>query len=153
MHISRNTPAFVEDARLLQEMGRWPVGGGGSDLYTRQRGVRSRPGEVDTEGFVSRSRLTGWWDGRVSPSLQGRGPLGHGTSPLVKAQLCSSGLSTDGPLPTQIISLDLYFQSSDTESLSHSHRPSGPLVGEGLTEHLVQVFRPRCIGMPWAGWW
>lgn len=35
------------------------------------------------------------------------GPLGHGTSPLVKAQLCSSGLSTDGPRPTQIISLDL----------------------------------------------
>lgn len=73
MHITRNTPAFVEDARLLQEMGRWPVGGGGSDLSTRQRGVRSRPGEVDTEGSVSGSRLTGWWDGRASPESAGQG--------------------------------------------------------------------------------
>lgn len=54
-------------------------GWGGSDPSTRQRGMRSRPGEVDMKGFVSRNQLTGWWDCRASPESAGQGgPLGMG---------------------------------------------------------------------------
>ena len=48
-------------------------GWGGSNPSTRQCGMRSRPGEVDTKGSVLRNQLTSWWDGRASPESAGQG--------------------------------------------------------------------------------